>query len=363
MNTTRCRFLALFLLLALTALAGCGSRDVAGLDVARARIEPLVFDENYGDDVYFQAFSGTYLAATSLDSLYAHDSLKSLKVVVPGQNSVLGGYAGGVLTTVNARDFADFNALTFYARSSVVSTLNEAGFGNDNTGTSVYSAGRANIALNPAWTFVVVPIPSPGKIVAERGMFTFAEGREAGYPEGHRIWIDDIRFARLDNVTDPQPTLKPLTKQYFVGTTARLDSVHTIFAVDGAPVRVDHMPGYFDFSSSDPSVATVVRNEIRMVGLGDAVVTATLGGMPVEGAVTVSGYQPPPAPATPPTLPAADVVSLFSGVYPDATVVNWNPHWQYSTTEDGLFTIDGDVARFYTFLNFVASTSTCTRST
>ena len=132
MNTTR--FFALFLLVALTALAGCGSRDVAGLDVARARIEPLVFDEDYGDDVYFQAFSGTYLAATSLDSLYAHDSLKSLKVVVPGQNSVLGGYAGGVLTTVNARDFADFNALTFYARSSVVSTLNEAGFGNDNTG-------------------------------------------------------------------------------------------------------------------------------------------------------------------------------------------------------------------------------------
>ncbi|MBK8015320.1 MAG: hypothetical protein IPK20_00555 [Betaproteobacteria bacterium] len=40
-----------------------------------------------------------------------------------------------------ARLRADFNALTFYAKSSVVSTLNEVGFGNDNTGTSVYSAG------------------------------------------------------------------------------------------------------------------------------------------------------------------------------------------------------------------------------
>ncbi|MBK8015319.1 MAG: hypothetical protein IPK20_00550 [Betaproteobacteria bacterium] len=51
MNTTRSRIPALLLLVSLLALAGCGSRDIAGLDVARARIEPLVFDDAYGDDL------------------------------------------------------------------------------------------------------------------------------------------------------------------------------------------------------------------------------------------------------------------------------------------------------------------------
>lgn len=344
--------LALLCALALTG-AGCGSRNPADLDQARAPIDPLVFDDAYAPDVYFQAFMDTDPYAVGTDSVFVQSGDHSLTITVPPEGSNLGAWAGGVLTAVSGRDLADFNALTFYARASIPCAMDVFGYGNDNTGTSRLTAGRSGIPLTTAWSFVVVPIPMPAKLVSERGMFTFAEGREAGHPEGHRIWIDDIRFARLDNVTDPEPTLKPLNKQYFVGTTARLDSVHTVFAVDGAPVRVDHMPGYFDFSSSDPSVATVVRNEIRMVGLGEAVITATLAGMPVEGAVTVSGYQPPPAPATPPTLPAADVVSLFSGTYADATVVNWNPHWQYSTTEDGLFTIDGDLSHFYTFLNFV----------
>ena len=80
MNTTR--FFALFLLVALTALAGCGSRDIAGLDVARARIEPLVFDEDFGDDVYFQAFSGTYSGRDEPATRSTRTTAcKSLKVV------------------------------------------------------------------------------------------------------------------------------------------------------------------------------------------------------------------------------------------------------------------------------------------
>ncbi|MBK7670028.1 MAG: hypothetical protein IPJ24_01380 [bacterium] len=351
MNTTR--FFALFLLVALTALAGCGSRDVAGLDVARARIEPLVFDEDYGDDVYFQAFSGTYLAATSLDSLYAHDSLKSLKVVVPGQNSVLGGYAGGVLTTVNARDFADFNALTFYARSSVVSTLNEVGFGNDNTGTSVYSAGRANIALNPAWTFVVVPIPSPRKIVAERGMFTFAEGFEVQNPTGHTLWFDDIQYANLLNVERIRANMPSVNKQYLIGSTATIEGTTTTFSIDGANVIVNHMPGYFDFFSSNPTVSRVEGNRIRVVGAGIDTITAKLDTLDVQGRVIITSFTAPTAAAPVPTVPAGDVIALYSDSYVNRPVTSFNPHWGGSTTQNETYLIGGNANIMYTALNFV----------
>ena len=47
-----------------------------------------------------------------------------------------------------------------------------------------------------------------------------------------------------------------------------MTGTHTTFDVDGADVVVDHMPGYFDFHSSDPAVATVDRGEIRIVGRG-----------------------------------------------------------------------------------------------
>lgn len=352
MNTTR-RLAAPLLIVSLLAMAGCGARDVTGLDVARARVEPLVFEEGYGDDVYFQAFSGTYLEAVSLDSLQAHESVKSLKVAVPGQGSALGGYAGGVLTTVKVRDFADFNALTFYARSSVASTLNEAGFGNDNTGTSVYSAGRAGIPLTPGWTFVVIPIPSPRKVVAERGMFTFAEGYEPLNSAGHTLWFDDIRYANLSNITNPRGSMPTLSKQYFIGSTAAITDTRTTFAVDGVDVVVNHMPAYFDYASSNPAVAVVDGNRVRVVGQGDAVVTATLDGNPVTGQVTVAGYTPPTGPAPVPTLPAADVVSLYSDTYGTWNVDSWNPHWQWSTTNNETYVLAGNNNLMYTTLNFV----------
>lgn len=352
MNTTRCRFPALFLLLTLTALAGCGSRDVAGLDVARARIEPLVFDEGYGDDVYFQAFSGTYLNAVSLDSTVAQDGTKSLKVDVPGRDSPLGAYAGGVLTTVNARDFADFNALTFYAKSSVLSTLNEVGFGNDNTGTSRYSAGRANIPLSPSWTFVVVPIPSPGKIVAERGMFTIAEGYEALYPTGHTLWFDEIKYANLLNVTRVRANMASVDKQYLVGSTATIEGTNTVFSIDGANVVVNHMPGYFDFFSSNPAIAKVEGNTIRVIGAGVDTITAKLDTLAVQGRVIITSFTAPDAAAPVPTVPAADVISLYSDTYSNRPVTSFNPVWG-QTTRNETYLIGDNATMMYTALNYV----------
>lgn len=353
MNPTLRSLLAVAAVALLAGIAGCSGRDPAELEVARARIDPVVFADGYGDDVYFQGFSGTYYEAASVDSFYAYDSSKSLKVVVPGQGWVLGAYAGGVLTAAEARDFADFNALTFWARASTDCVLNEVGFGNDNTGTSRFGVSRFSVPLTAEWKYVVVPIPAPAKLIAERGLFLFSERWEEANPEGHELWFDDIRFARVPGITNPRPSVSG-SRQCFVGATVGIKGTRTVFRVGDTNFAVDHQPGYFDFVSSNPAVAVVSDGRIRVVGEGTATLTATMNDtLRVAGAIGLTGYPPPAASAPRPTVPAADVIAMFSDAYATVPVDTWNTGWNYATTEDELYTVAGDVTRMYFNLNFV----------
>ena len=349
--------LTLFCWCLLFLAAGCSDRDPMGLEQAHGNRDPLVFTDNYHDD-YFQAFFQTHITAVSVDSVYAYNGLaqdgaRSLKVNVPPAGSSLGLYSGGVLTSGGARDLTDFNALTFYARASRNITMDVLGFGNDNTGTSLYEAGRNAVPLGTEWARVVIPIPNSAKLLNERGLFTFAEKQEPQFPDGYDIWFDEMCYVHLDNITDPRPFMPSSNRQYFVGSLVNVSGTRTTFDIEGTDVVVDHMPGYFDYSVSDPQVAKVVTNGIRIVGEGIATVTATLGDVPVSGQVTMNAYQAPPAPAPAPPYPAGDVISLFSDVYQNIHVDSWNPNWTYSTAEEGTFTIAGDNMRSYAALNFV----------
>ncbi|MBE0566679.1 MAG: hypothetical protein IH621_12005 [Krumholzibacteria bacterium] len=354
--------------LALPALlllaSGCSDRDAAGLAPARGNTDPLVFADDFGQDVYFQAFSGTFYAAVSRDSVYAYegyapDGARSLKIAVPPAGSALGAYSGGVLTSAGARDLADYNALTFYARTDSGSVaaptvlLNEVGFGNDNTGGSLYGVSRENLPLSPQWTFHIVPIPAPSKLISERGLFLFAEGLQPEYRDGYHIWFDEIRFARLGNVEPFRPIMDSVSRQYFVGSAVSISGTRTIFSIDGAFVPVNHMPAYFDYVSSDPAVAVVDGAVVRVVGTGTSTVTATLEGMDVNGRVTVTGYLPPTVAAPVPVLPAGDVISMFSGAYADVPIDTWNTGWGGSTARLEDYTVAGDLTKMYSALNYV----------
>lgn len=351
MSSSRRLLIALVTLVMLMLVAGCSDRDPSSLAIARANIDPLVFGDAFGGDVYPQPFGGTYYEALSIDTDNAQSGSASVKVIIPGNNSALGGYAGGVFTSVGARDLADFNALTFYARSSINSTLNEAGFGNDNTGTSLFSVSRLGIPLTTDWTFVVIPIPNSSRLIAERGLFTYSEGFEPQSSQGHTLWFDEVRFSNLSNITNTRGIMPALTKEYFVGAKARL-TTSTIFEIDGADVTVGHSHNYFDFQSTNAAVANVVDGEVQVVGVGDAIISATLAGEPVEGSVTLTGHQGPAAPAPAPTHNAADVVCLFSDTYTNTPVSTWAANWQWSTAEAADFDIGDETAIMYTSLNF-----------
>jgi hypothetical protein len=350
--------LTLALFSALTLTVGCGDREVTSLPPARGTIDGLVFDDDYGHDVYFQGFLNTHYTAVTRDSVFAYggfafDGARSLKFSVPPAGSALGLYTGGVLTSGGSRDMADFNALTFYARASQPVLLDLAGFGNDNTGHSLYNAERKNIGLNEDWTFVIVPIPNSSKLISERGLLTFSESTEDAHPEGYDIWLDEIRYTKLDNIEVFRPSMTQASQPYFVGSTVGISGTRTIFRIDGGYVPLDHSPGYFDYRTSDSSVAIVQANEVRVVGAGSASVTATLGNIDVLGTISVTGYEPPVVAATAPTVPAADVISLFSGAYNDVLVDTWRADWGGVTTQVGDFEVAGNNTKMYSALNWV----------
>jgi hypothetical protein len=122
-NLTRRHLFALVAIPLLILSTGCSERNPTELPAARARIDHMVFDEQYdpfnvlyGEDAYFQPFSGTDANSLKVDSLYASNGSLSIKISVPPKGSALGVYAGGVLTAVESRDFTDFNAMTFKVR-------------------------------------------------------------------------------------------------------------------------------------------------------------------------------------------------------------------------------------------------------
>jgi len=345
----RSQFLRPAFLLALASLgaAGC-DRSTDGLRPFPLSTDPVVFGDTFGAGVDFQAFLGSKVDAVSIDTAERQSGTASMKVTVPPAGAVGGTYAGGAFVANIARDLSGYDALTFWAKASRAITFDVAGLGNDNTGTSRFEASRSAIALTTTWTKFVIPIPLAARLAAERGLFFMAEGPEGGL--GADVWFDEVRFERTGTITNPRPAMSSRTLTSFVGGTVSPSGTQTIFNVSGSDVTVGHMSGYFDFSSTNPAVATTLAGTIRVIGPGVAQVTASLGGVAATGTVTINAIAPPSTPAPAPTLPAGDVISLFSNTYANVAVDTWSATWDAADVTD--LQIGSDDIKGYTNLVF-----------
>lgn len=347
MNTNGKRFISL-VIAAIVLVAGCG-RDTDTLDPAPISTDPVVFTDGFGQGVDFQAFLNSKVDAVQMTTEIRYSGTTALEVTVPGPDDPTGWFAGGAFVANVPRDFSGYDALTFWARASKgTATLNVAGIANDNTGNSLYEASVNDIPLTTTWAKYIVPIPLPAKLAMERGLFFFAEGYEADN-ESYQIWFDDVVFEKTGLVSNPRPALAPGTASAFVGGTVEISGTRTTFDVDGSDVTVEHLPGYFSFASSNDTVAQVTGGDIVVVGPGTATITAALGNVPATGAVTVTANPAPTAPAPAPTVPEADVISLFSDVYDDVTVDSWSADWP-DMADVADFAIGGDPVKAYTNL-------------
>ena len=274
---------------------GCSQRDTGSLALAPPNNDPVVFTDEFGSGVEFQAFGNSFLEALAVDTGVTYEGGASIRITVPADGA---GYAGGAFTTTLRRDLSSFNALTFWAKASEATTLDVAGLGNDNTGTSLYTAETKGFELTVDWNKYVVPFPLPAKLEDEGGLFFFADAADSG-AAGHTIWFDDIVFESLPDVSNPRPSMRAQDVETFPGLSLPIQEIQVTFNVGGTDQVVGHLPGYWDFTSSDETVATVSNGVIDAIGSGVAVVSATMGGLDVAGTVTVRSAVPDPTSPAP----------------------------------------------------------------
>ncbi|MEM7485522.1 MAG: glycosyl hydrolase family 16 [Bacteroidota bacterium] len=310
-------------------------------------------------DEFFDSFDpneGANPEGFGTDNNVAFEGTSSIRIDVPAPDDPDGSFIGGIfLDRGDGRNLTGFDALTFYAKGSITATIGEVGFGTDFE-ENKFAVTAQNIRLSTDWRKIIIPIPDPSKLIQERGMFFFSAGTETTNGFGYTFWIDELRFEKLGTVAQPSPAM-------FFGLDISTPAVNGIEFVitglsqtfnlaSGVNQTVSAAPAYFDFSSSDNSVAIVNESgEIVVVGAGNTSVTAQLANVRASGSLDITSNGVLPT-APPPTELLENVSSIFSNEYTNAVESNFEPGFGGSTTGFQLFPNNDDEVLVYTNNNF-----------
>lgn len=335
---------------------GC-ERDLDELDPATYPTTAEVFIDAFSPDLGYAAFGGSDVRAFDVDTDVKYKGTASMRIAVPDYEDPAGAYAGGVYYSNTGRDLSGYNVLTFWAKASKPATIDLIGFGND-LGENKYQAAIAGLEVNTNWKKYYIPIPDPSKLTAERGMLFYSEGPEDG--KGYTFWIDEVRFENLGTIAHASSGImngEDVTENAETGNSYTVSGFAVANLPNGVDQRVEAAPAYFQFASSNASVASVSpAGSVKVMDAGTAVISATLAGVASEGSLTIVSTGAPVLPATPaptPTVPADKVISVFSNAYNNVPVDFFNGYWQFSTAQTFDIQVNGDDIKRYTQLNFV----------
>lgn len=317
-----------------------------------------VFIDAFSPGLGYGAFGGSKYTAFVVDSDVKHQGTASMRFDVPNVGDPQGAFAGGVFIDASGRNLTDYDALTFWVKSSQGASLNEVGFGTD-FAENKYNVVLKNVSIATNWQKVIIPIPDASKLLQEKGMFWYSEGPENGL--GYTFWIDDLKYEKLGTIAYPIPSiLDGLDKveQTFIGSNSTISGLTESFNMPtGATETVSLAPSYFTFTSSNPSVATVDElGKVSVIGTGTTIITAKIAGKNAIGSLTLTSLGVFTSAPTP-TRDPANVISIFSNAYTNVPVEYYNGFYApYQTTLGGNnININGDNIISYTNLNFVGT--------
>lgn len=306
-------------------------------------------------DAFFISFdpaTGANTEGFGTDDNEAYLGTSSIRIDVPTPSDPNGAYIGGIFKDRGeGRDLTGYDALTFWVKGSTTATIATFGFGLDFEGNK-YGTILENVELSTDWRKIIIPIPDPSKLLQEKGMFTFSAGTLSTNGVGYTFWMDEMRFEKLGTLGQPRPSIlggQDQTAQANVGTSVPvLGLTQTFNTASGQDVTVNATPAYFDFETSNPFVASVDENGLVTVdGPGEgannaSIITASLGGVDAAGSLTILASN-------------LDVISIFSDVYANVPVDNYNGFYaEFQTTLGGAVEENGNNIITYTDLNFVA---------
>lgn len=350
--------LCLFFMVSLTLLASNSCKpDDKDLIPAQYPSIAEVFIDNFSPGLDYAAFGESDLTAFDVvnDETY-NDSEAAMKFSIPAAGSPDGGYAGGVFL-VPGRNLTAFNTLTFYAKASQTAIIDAIGFGND-FAEGKHLVTQSGLQIDNKWRKYFIPIPAAAKLTNEKGMFVFADGPDNG--AGYTVWIDEVKFEKLDVWAYPQATImgdQNVSKTGFVGIDTDIENIsYKVNMPNGINQNFNIGSGYFDLISSNEAIAKPKEDGgLEVLSTGTVLITAEIDGIAATGSLTlnVAGEY---AFAPTPTIPAANVISIFSDAYNNVPVDYYNGYFTpdgQTTQGQNDITINGDNIIFYTQLNFV----------
>ncbi len=316
-----------------------------------------IFTDNFiglGSNFYFP-FADAKPDVFSVDMNEGYLSDASIRIDVPNDTDPSGTYAGAIFRAEGSRDLSGYDALTFYVKSSTGVKLGDVGFGIDYLGDK-YQVSINNVNVSTSWSKVIIPIPDASKLINERGLFWFAAGTQETNGQGYTLWFDEIKFEKLGTVGKPTSNIfsgQTSTVGSFVGATINVTGINHVFnLVNGQDVQVNSTAAYCNFISSDTSVATVnSEGTVTVVSAGTAEITAKVNNVEAKGKLIIASKgNLPTAPV--PTRPQADVLSIFSDAYTDATTSNFTPGFGGSTAVTEILSTSGGKVLQYSTNNY-----------
>jgi hypothetical protein len=332
-------------------------RDIEDLEEAGPSKSGEVFIDGFTGDLLYAAFGGSDVAAFQVVNDVTYQGNAAMSFAVPDFGDPKGAYAGGVFFTQGGRDLSGYDALTFWAKASQPANVDIFGFGND-LGENKFETSIRNVPLNTNWRKFYIPIPDPSKFTNEKGMFYFSEGPEN--ERGYTFWVDEVQFESLGTIAHAKAQImggEDVVQTAETGAKFNVNALTTFNLPNGTDQEVFAASSFFNFSSTDPSVASVDdAGEVMVMDAGTATITASLGNMEAEGSLTIQSTGDPVLPLSPAPTPdedPSDVISLFSNAYTDEPVDFYNGFWEFSTTQSEIVQVDNDDIIRYTQLNFV----------
>lgn len=315
-----------------------------------------VFIDGFSAGLGYGAFGGSKYTAFTVDKEVKYAGTASMRFDVPSVGDPDGAYAGGVFIDGSGRNLTDYDALTFWVKGSQAATLNEVGFGTD-FGLNKYKVSFQNVPIDTNWKKIIIPIPDASRLTQEKGMFWYSEGAENNL--GYTFWIDNVRYEKLGTIAHAKPAILNginSSEQTFIGSNISVSGLTDTFNMpSGINQTISVSPGYYNFTSSNTSVATVNDlGVVSVVGTGSSIIKATLGGEQALGSLTVNSlgvFTPAPTPLQ----SASNVISIFSNAYTNVPVEYYNGYWApYQTTQGQAdININGNDIIKYSQFNFV----------
>ncbi|WP_421804332.1 carbohydrate-binding protein [Flagellimonas sp.] len=361
-NYKTINFRSIFLLsLACTLMMGCEREFSEDVEFASFPPNGDVFLDTFSAGLNYFPFvdAGADPEAFSVDTDEAFEGEASMRFDVPAFGN---GFVGAAFNTTARRDLSGFDALTFYAKASQAASINSIGYGISGETNNKFQVTANNLNVSTRWEKYVIPIPDPSKLINETGLFWLSEGASfEGDEGGYVLWLDEVKFEKLGTVAQPRPAIldgADVEQEGFLGIPLQIGGLTQTFNTASGNVTVLAQPSYFDFESSNNSVATVNGlGTVSIIGRGEATISATLANVAASGSLSLTVENSFDFAPTPPERDPADVISIFSEAYTNVAVDYFNGFFtpDGQTTQGGAPPLDlnGDRIINYTDLNFV----------